>query len=41
MKENDKWQLYEHFRPFFWQLCDRISQNRDSDGHFEVISGFL
>ena len=27
-----------HFRPFFWQLCDYISQNWGSDGHFEVLN---
>ena len=37
-KENDKWLFYNHFRPFFGQLHDYISQNWDSDSHFEVLN---
>ena len=37
-KENDKWLFYDHFRPFFGQLHDYISQNWGSDGHFEVLN---
>ena len=37
-KENDKWPFYDHFRPFFGQLHDFISQNWGSDGHFEVLN---
>ena len=37
-KENDKWHCYDHFRPFFEQLHDYISQNWGSDGHFEVLN---
>ena len=31
-KENDKWLFYNHFRPFFGQFHDYISQNWGSDG---------
>ena len=30
--------FYDHFWPFFCQLHESLSQNWDSDGHFEVLS---
>ena len=38
MKDTDKWQCYEHFRPFFCHMYVHLSQNWGSDGHFEVLS---
>ena len=34
----DKWPFYDHFWPYFWQLCFHLSQNWGSDGHFEVLN---
>ena len=33
----DKWPFYDHIWPFFCQLYVYLSQNWDSDGHFEVL----
>ena len=35
---SDKWTFYNHFWPFLCQLYENLSQNRDSDGHFEVLN---
>jgi hypothetical protein len=34
----DKWPFYYHIWPFFCQLYVYLSQNWDSDGHFEVLN---
>jgi hypothetical protein len=34
----DKWPFYYHIWPFFCQLYVYISQNWDSDDHFEVLN---
>ena len=39
MKDSDKWQFYDHFRPFFCHMHVHVLQNWDSDGHFEVLNG--
>ena len=38
MKHTDKWQCYDHFRPFFCHMYILLSQNWVSDGHFEVLN---
>ena len=38
MKDTDKWQCYDHFRPFFCHMYVHLSQNWGSDGHFEVLN---
>ena len=35
--ETDKRTFYNHFWSFFCQLSEHLSQNWDSDGHFEVL----
>ena len=34
----DKWSFYDHMWSFFCQLHVYLSQNWDSDGHFEVLN---
>ena len=36
-----KWSSWDHFWPFFGQLHENISQNRGSDGHFEMLMPYL
>ena len=31
--------FYDHFWPFLWHMYGHLSQNWDSDGHFEVLNG--
>jgi hypothetical protein len=33
-----KWSSWDNFRPSFGQLHENISQKKDSDGHFEMLS---
>ena len=37
MKDTDKWQCYDHFRPFFCRMYVHFPQNWGSDSHFEVL----
>ena len=37
MKDTDKWQCYNHFRPFFCHMYVHLPQNWGSDGKFEVL----
>ena len=34
-----KWPFYAHFWTFFWHLHKYLSQNWNSGGHFEVLTG--
>ena len=38
MNNNNKWLSYDYFWPYFCQLYVHLSQNWDSDGHFEVLN---
>jgi hypothetical protein len=40
-KLTEKWPLYEHFLPFFRQIYEHLSQNWDSDSHFEVLNNSI
>ena len=33
-----KWTLYDHSWPFVCHMCEYLSQNWGSDGHFEVLN---
>ena len=37
MKDTDKWQCYDHFRPFVCHMYVHLPQNWGSDGHFELL----